>query len=133
MLLEQFLFREHEVGRLELGTLKPIASQAFVHGHCHQKAFGAFDDTLAALRWVPGLEATPIESSCCGMAGPFGYEPEHYEMSMKMGELNLLPAVRNAPPEAIIVAGGTSCRQQIQHGTGRNAMHPIRVLADALD
>ncbi|MCZ6888586.1 MAG: 4Fe-4S dicluster domain-containing protein, partial [Gammaproteobacteria bacterium] len=133
MLLEQFLFREHEAGRLELGPLKPSASQAFVHGHCHQKAFGAFDDTLAALRLVPGLEATPIESSCCGMAGPFGYEPEHYEMSMKMGELNLLPAVRNAPPEAIIVAGGTSCRQQIQHGTGRNAMHPIRVLADALD
>jgi Fe-S oxidoreductase len=99
-----------------------------VHGHCHQKAFGTFDATLDLLRSVPGAEVAAIESSCCGMAGSFGQEVGHYEVSMKMAEAALLPAVR-AAPEAAIVAAGTSCRNQIGHGTGRRALHPMTFLA----
>ena len=100
-----------------------------VHGHCHQKAFGTFDATLALLRSIPGANVEAIESSCCGMAGSFGHE--HYDVSMKMGEAALLPAVR-AAKDAAIVAAGTSCRQQIAHGTGREAKHPMVLLAEAL-
>jgi Fe-S oxidoreductase len=100
-----------------------------VHGHCHQKAFGTFDATLALLRTLPGAKVEAIESSCCGMAGSFGHE--HYDVSMKMAEAALLPAVRGAP-DAAIVAAGTSCRQQIAHGAGRDAVHPVVLLAGAL-
>jgi Fe-S oxidoreductase len=100
-----------------------------VHGHCHQKAFGTFDATLALLRTLPDTTVEPIESGCCGMAGSFGHE--HYEVSMKMGELGLLPAVR-ASAGATIVAAGTSCRQQVAHGAQREAKHPLVVLAECL-
>jgi Fe-S oxidoreductase len=89
-------------------------------------------DVVAALTLVPGLSVQPIESSCCGMAGAFGYEAQHYEISMRMAERSLLPAVRAAPEDALIVADGTSCRQQIADGTGRTAVHVARVLASAL-
>ena len=102
-----------------------------VHGHCHQKAFGAFDATLELLRTIPGADVQAIESGCCGMAGAFGHEREHYEASMKMGELALLPAIRSQPGAAIC-ASGTSCRQQIADGAGRTALHPMRLLAEAL-
>ena len=101
-----------------------------VHGHCHQKAFGAFDDTLAMLRAVPGATVRAVESSCCGMAGPFGHE--HYDVSMAMGEASLLPAVRAAAPATIVVAAGTSCRHQVAHGAAREAVHPAVALAAAL-
>jgi Fe-S oxidoreductase len=91
--------------------------------------FGTFDATLAVLGTLPGARVEPIESSCCGMAGAFGHE--HYDMSMKMAELSLLPAVR-AAPQAAIVAAGTSCRAQIGHGAGRAALHPVALLAQAL-
>ena len=81
---------------------------------------------------VPGLITETVESSCCGMAGSFGYEAEHYDVSMKMAELSLLPAVRRAPADALLVAGGTSCRHQISHGAGRQPVHIARVLAAAL-
>ncbi|MEQ9065402.1 MAG: hypothetical protein RLO18_01700 [Gimesia chilikensis] len=84
------------------------------------------------LRWVPELEVDTIDSSCCGMAGSFGYEKEHYELSMQMGSLSLFPAVDNAGAETLIVADGTSCRQQIKHGTAREALHIARVLQKAL-
>jgi Fe-S oxidoreductase len=100
-----------------------------VHGHCHQKAFGTFEATLALLRTLPGASVEPIESSCCGMAGSFGHE--HYDVSMRMAEAALLPAVR-AAPDAVIAAAGTSCRQQIAHGSGRPAVHPIVLVARAL-
>jgi len=106
--------------------------RALLHGHCHQKALGRFKTMEAVLASIPGLSVESIESSCCGMAGSFGYEAEHYEASMKMGELALLPAVRRADAETLIVADGTSCRQQIAHGTGREAWHAARVLASAL-
>jgi Fe-S oxidoreductase len=92
---EEFLAREATAGRLRL-PLKKIASRALVHGHCHQKAFDAAGATLDVLRWIPGLEVEPIESSCCGMAGAFGYGAETFEASMQMAELSLLPAVRSS-------------------------------------
>ena len=106
------------------------APEYLVHGHCHQKAFGAFDDTLALLRGVPGARVTAVESSCCGMAGSFGHE--HYDVSMAMGEASLLPAVRAASPQATVVAAGTSCRHQIGHGASRQAVHPAVALAAEL-
>jgi FAD/FMN-containing dehydrogenase/Fe-S oxidoreductase len=130
-LLEEFLSNETEAGRLNL-NLKPIAAEALLHGHCHQKAFGVMGAVERVLRLVPGLSVTTIESSCCGMAGSFGYEAEHYDISMKMAEADLLPAVRKASAETLLVADGTSCRHQIEHGTQRQALHVARVLEQAL-
>ncbi len=131
-LFEEFLAREHKAGRLAL-TLRALpAKTALVHGHCHQKAFGLMGDVAAVLRLVPDLQVELVESSCCGMAGAFGYEAEHFEVSMKMAELSLLPAVRKAAPDALIVADGTSCRHQIADGAGRSALHVARVLEQAL-
>ena len=132
LLFEEFLSSESVKGRLSL-PLRPLrAPRALVHGHCHQKAFGAFGATLDALRLVPDLPVDAVESSCCGMAGAFGYGAETYDVSMKMAELSLLPAVRSAPADTLIVAGGTSCRQQIRDGTGRDPVHAARVLRRAL-
>lgn len=106
--------------------------RALVHGHCHQKAFGAMPAVERTLRQVPGLEVGVIESSCCGMAGAFGYEARHHAISMRMAERDLLPAVRAAGPDTVIVADGTSCRHQIRDGSGREAVHVARVLEAAL-
>jgi FAD/FMN-containing dehydrogenase/Fe-S oxidoreductase len=130
-LLEEFLASEAEAGRLKL-NLKAIAPAALLHGHCHQKAFGAMGAVESVLRLIPELKVETVESSCCGMAGSFGYEAEHYEVSMKMGEANLLPAVRKALPDTLVVADGTSCRHQIEHGAKRRAMHVVRALELAL-
>jgi FAD/FMN-containing dehydrogenase/Fe-S oxidoreductase len=132
LLLEEFLVREAEAGRLRL-PLRPIAEKAMVHGHCHQKSFGAFKPVEKILRLVPDLKVETIESSCCGMAGAFGYGTETYDTSMQMAELSLLPAVRRADAAALIVADGTSCRHQIKDGAGRGALHVARVLAMSLD
>jgi len=131
LLIEEFLAREADAGRLNL-PLKALAVQALLHGHCHQKAFGAMGAVERVLRMVPELSLRVVESSCCGMAGSFGHEAEHLEISMKMAEASLLPAVRSAPVEALVVADGTSCRQQIAHGAGREALHVVRVLERAL-
>ena len=113
--------------------LRPLAGRrALLHGHCHQKAFGVMPALERTLRLVPELEVETIESSCCGMAGAFGYEAANYETSMAMGELDLLPAVRAADRDTLIVAGGTSCRHQVADGTGRPAWHVARVLEQAL-
>lgn len=113
-------------------ALSPIAARAHVHGHCHQKSFGAFPEALAALRRVPGLDVQPIESSCCGMAGAFGYGAETQAASRAMGESTLAPAVRGADPADLIVADGTSCRHQIRDLTGRCAVHSAIVLDRAI-
>ena len=131
MLFEEFVAEEAGTGRFAL-RLKPVAARALLHGHCHQKAFGAMPAVERVLRLVPDLAVDSIESSCCGMAGSFGYEAEHYEVSMKMAEADLLPAVRAAPADALLVADGTSCRHQIADGTGRAALHVARVLERAL-
>ena len=103
-----------------------------LHGHCHQKALASMDPTLKMLSIPENFQVDLIKSGCCGMAGSFGYEKEHYEVSMKVGELILFPEVRKAAEDTIIAASGTSCRHQIKDGTGRNAFHPIEVLFDAL-
>jgi len=132
LLLEEFLVREHEAGRLAL-KLNPLPEKrALLHGHCHQKAFGVMPAVQRALSLVPDLKVETIESSCCGMAGSFGYEAEHYEVSMKMAELSLLPKVRAAGEDALLVADGTSCRHQIEDGAARKAVHVAQVLARAL-
>jgi Fe-S oxidoreductase len=128
---EEFLAREATAGRLKL-ALNRVASHALVHGHCHQKAFDAFSPVEAVLKLIPDLNVEPIESSCCGMAGAFGYNADTFDVSLAMGELSLLPAVRKAPHDAIIVADGTSCRHQIRDGSGREAVHVARVLAKSL-
>ena len=132
LLFEEFLVREAETGRLQL-KLAPLAAKALVHGHCHQKSFGAFKSVEQVLRLVPDLTVETIESSCCGMAGAFGYGAETYQASMEMAELSLLPAVRAADAASLIVADGTSCRHQIKDGAGRGALHVARVLAMSLD
>jgi FAD/FMN-containing dehydrogenase/Fe-S oxidoreductase len=132
LLLEEFLWREHAAGRLRLRLRSIGTRRALVHGHCHQKAFGAMAAVTGCLGLVPGLQAEEIESSCCGMAGAFGYEAEHHATSLQMAELTLLPAVRAAAADTLIVADGTSCRQQIRDGSGREAVHAARALADAL-
>jgi FAD/FMN-containing dehydrogenase/Fe-S oxidoreductase len=129
---EEFLAREHGDGRLHL-PLKPVASRALVHGHCHQKAFDAFSAVETVLRLIPELTVEPIESSCCGMAGSFGYAADTIEVSRAIGELSLLPAIRKAPDDTVIVADGTSCRHQIHDGTGRTALHVAQVLSRSLE
>ena len=128
---EEFLAREATAGRLNL-ALAPTAKRALVHGHCHQKSFEAFDAVVDVLKLVPDLAVEPVESSCCGMAGSFGYDAATIDVSLAMGELSLLPAVRKAEPDTLIVADGTSCRHQIRDGTGREALHVARVLARSL-
>jgi FAD/FMN-containing dehydrogenase/Fe-S oxidoreductase len=131
VLLEEFLANEAAAGKLDI-KFAPAKRRALLHGHCHQKSFGAMGAVQAALRLIPELDVTMIESSCCGMAGAFGYDAETIEISRAMGELSLLPAVRAASDDAIIIADGTSCRQQIRDGTGREALHVARVLAMCL-
>jgi Fe-S oxidoreductase len=131
-LFEEFLAREKKAGRLSLALKALPHKTAFLHGHCHQKAFGAMSAVQEALALVPELAVNLIESSCCGMAGSFGYEAEHYETSIAMAELSLLPAVRKAGADALIVADGTSCRHQIADGSNRQAVHVAEVLAQAL-
>jgi len=132
MLFEEFLAAEEKAGNLNL-TLRPLAgNKALLHGHCHQKAFAVMGAVETTLGLIPGLDIQTIESSCCGMAGSFGYEADNQEVSMAMGELDLFPAVRGAHKDAVIVADGTSCRHQIADGTLRQARHVARILESAL-
>ena len=130
LLFEEFLAREATSGRCAL-KLKPLDRPLLVHGHCHQKAFGAMPPVLQVLKLIPGAKPQLIESSCCGMAGAFGYEAAHLEVSMQMAEAALLPAVR-AQPDAVLVADGTSCRHQIADGAQREAVHVATLLATLL-
>jgi FAD/FMN-containing dehydrogenase/Fe-S oxidoreductase len=125
-LFEEFLAEEVRTGRFAL-RLRAAGAPILLHGHCHQKAFDAVTPVLAVLRLIPDARPELIESSCCGMAGSFGYEARHHDVSMAMAELSLLPALRRQPG-AIVVADGTSCRQQIQHGAQRDAVHVARLL-----
>ncbi|MDG2174702.1 MAG: FAD-linked oxidase C-terminal domain-containing protein [Gammaproteobacteria bacterium] len=132
MLFEEFLAREHRSGNLHL-TLNPIApKKALLHGHCHQKAFGMMSDVETVLSLIPELEVETIDSGCCGMAGSFGYDAEHYEVSMAMGELSLLPKVRDTEKDDLIIADGTSCRSQIREGASQQSNHVAQVLESSL-
>jgi FAD/FMN-containing dehydrogenase/Fe-S oxidoreductase len=125
---EEFLGQERAAGRLRLALHSLPESRAILHGHCHQKAFGLLGGVTAALQMVPGLEVETLGGSCCGMAGTFGYEARHHDVSMQMAERTLLPAVRRASPETLLVADGFSCQHQIHGGSGRTAVHVARVL-----
>lgn len=132
-LIEEFLAKEMELGHLELPFKSMEGKKAWIHGHCHQKAFGALKPLRKVLSKVPGLAVELIESSCCGMAGAFGLEQEHHAVSMTMGEIALFPAVRSADPQDWILANGTSCRHQIADGASRNAQHLVEILLKCLD
>jgi Fe-S oxidoreductase len=131
LLFEEFLAREQKEGGLKL-ALGPLPKKALLHGHCHQKAFDAMGGVESVLRLIPELSVETVESSCCGMAGSFGYDVSTIDVSRKMGELSLLPAVRWAGADTLIVADGTSCRHQIYDGAEREAVHVARVLAMSL-
>ncbi|MBT4355624.1 MAG: FAD-binding protein [Rhodospirillaceae bacterium] len=131
LMLEEFLVQEQENGSLEI-DFSPMNRKALIHGHCHQKAFGGMGAVQSALGLIPELKVELIDSSCCGMAGSFGYEVNHYDVSMAMAELDLLPAIRDTDDQTLIVADGTSCRHQIKDGVGREAKHVARILEMAL-
>jgi Fe-S oxidoreductase len=107
-------------------------SRLLLHGHCHQKSLVGTGPAVRLLAAIPGCEVTDLDGGCCGMAGSFGYEREHYEISRRVGEHRLLPAVRAAPPESVVVASGFSCRHQIRHFTGVKAVHPAVLLRSLL-
>ena len=130
-LFEEFIAREMDAGRIK-GPVAKSKGKVLLHGHCHQKSFGAMGATAKALSLVEGWHVETVETSCCGMAGAFGYGAETYDVSMRMGELALLPAVRKADTDTIVAADGFSCRHQIADGTGRQARHVTRVMAEAM-
>lgn len=129
---EEFVSRQAEAGNLAV-RFRREERLLLLHGHCHQKALVGTAAAHRALSLPPGYRVEEVDSGCCGMAGSFGYEAEHYEISMQMAERRLLPAVRAAEAETLIVAAGVSCRQQIAHGTEREALHPAQVLRNALE
>ena len=131
-MLEEFLARELDAGKLDLKLQALGTKRALLHGHCHQKAFAVLSPVQRILELIPELKVETIDSSCCGMAGSFGYEKEHYDASMSMGSLSLFPAIDKEDPDTLIIADGTSCRGQIEHGTGRAPLHVARVLQMAL-
>jgi Fe-S oxidoreductase len=130
-LADAWLAEQVKVGRCLL-HLKAGPGKVLLHGHCHQKALVGAAGTAAALRLVPGLEVNVLDTGCCGMAGSFGFEKEHFDLSVQVAELSLLPALR-AAPGATIVAPGTSCRHQIKDLDGRRALHPLEVIAGQLE
>ncbi len=131
-MIDEFLEAEIKKGNIRQEQFTDAPKKIKLHGHCHQKALASTKPTLAVLGFPKNYSVEEIPSGCCGMAGAFGYEKEHYELSMKVGELVLFPAVRNTPEETLIAAPGTSCRHQIKDGTQRTALHPVEILYDAL-
>ena len=130
--IEEYLDRAAENGSLDSSLFTEEKNKLKLHGHCQQKAIASTDSTMRVLSLPKNYTVEEIPSGCCGMAGSFGYEKEHYDLSMKVGELVLFPAVRQADTATLVVAPGTSCRHQIGDGTGRKALHPVEVLYDAL-
>ena len=133
LLMEEFIAREAGRGRIQSEAFTKEVGTIRLHGHCHQKSVASLAPTIRALGLPVNYKVQVIPSGCCGMAGSFGYESEHFELSMKVFGLVLEPAVRSAPADAIIAAPGTSCRHQIKDGTGRIAYHPAEILYDALE
>jgi Fe-S oxidoreductase len=135
MLFEEFIAArlDPEGGGFELPLAPLPGGSALLHGHCHQKAFNAVVPVQESLALIPDLDVELVQSSCCGMAGSFGYQAETAEVSRRMGELNLLPRVRAAGAETLIIADGTSCRHQIADGAGREAIHVARLLRESSD
>jgi Fe-S oxidoreductase len=131
VMIEEFLVRLNEEKRLGLQR-QSNGRKALLHGHCHQKAHIGTAPLIRCLKELGGFEVSEVDSGCCGMAGSFGFEAEHYRLSIEIGKRRLFPAVLAANPETEVIAAGVSCRQQIEHGTGRKVKHPVEVLAEAL-
>jgi Fe-S oxidoreductase len=132
LLFEEFMAAEIEKGNIDSSCFSNEEKRILLHGHCQQKAIASTAPTKKMLSLPVNYQVTEIPSGCCGMAGSFGYEEEHYDLSMKIGEIVLFPAVRSAEKQVLISAPGTSCRHHIHDGTGRKALHPVEVLYDAL-
>jgi len=132
LLIDEFIAREADAGRISPDSFTSEARTIHFHGHCHQKAIATLDPSIGMLTLPVNYSVKVIPSGCCGMAGSFGYEKEHYAVSMKIGELILFPAIRNQPEGDILAASGTSCRHQIKDGTGRKALHPVEILRAAV-
>lgn len=130
--MEEFISREADGGNITAAFFQTGKENIHYHGHCHQKALSSVNHTEKMLSLLPGRAVHAIECGCCGMAGSFGFEKNHYDLSMQIGELALFPAIRKTAPADTIVASGTSCRQQILEGTGRQAIHPIQALFRSL-
>jgi Fe-S oxidoreductase len=134
-MLDEWLLRLADSGALPADMFREMPGRVLLHGHCQQKALIGIEPTVRLLKLIPGLEIEVADSGCCGMAGAFGYEKEHYDISLAMGEHRLLPAVRAFAREKgphWVVAAGTSCRSQIKHGAEVHALHPAQLLARAL-
>jgi FAD/FMN-containing dehydrogenase/Fe-S oxidoreductase len=132
LMIEEFLAAEFDAGRISPDAFVPLGRVVHLHGHCQQKALASVSPTAKILEALAGCDVRVIPSGCCGMAGSFGYEIEHYELSQKIGELVLFPRVRQSAPTDLIAAPGTSCRHQIHDGTGHSALHPLQILRQAL-
>ncbi len=132
LMFDEFIEREILAGNIDKSQFTSESKKIKLHGHCHQKSLASIAPTKRMLSLPENYEVEEIKSGCCGMAGSFGYEKEHYEVSMKVGELVLFPEVRKTPVEVLIAAPGTSCRHQIKDGTGRQAFHPIEIMWEAL-
>jgi Fe-S oxidoreductase len=130
--IEEFLDSEIKLGNIKTEQFSAEAKTLKIHAHCHQKALSSVAHTFAILNLPKNFTPTIIPSGCCGMAGSFGYEKEHYDVSMQMGEQTLFPAIRKASDDVIIAANGTSCRHQIKDGTQLTALHPVSILRQAL-
>ncbi len=130
LLYDEFLVREIEAGRIDPQVFRHLTNDIWLHGHCHQKALVGVDKTAQLLRYTTSGTVHVIPSGCCGMAGSFGYDKDHYATSMAIGEMVLFPAVRKASSDNIIAAPGTSCREHILHGTNRKVVHPIEIIAE---
>ncbi len=131
-LIEEFLVSEFEKGAFSADQFEAKSLEIKLHGHCHQKAIAPSECSKRMLEIPVNYKVTTIPSGCCGMAGAFGYEKDHYAVSMKIGELVLFPEIRKSKADVMIAAPGTSCREQISHGTGKKALHPVEILYDAL-
>jgi len=131
-LVEEFLVSEIEKGNIIRDRFSTDDKKILYHGHCQQKAIASTDPVKTMLSFPENYEVEEIPSGCCGMAGSFGFEAEHYDLSMKVGELVLFPAIRNQKNGTVVTASGISCRQQILDGTGHHAFHPLEILHDAL-
>jgi Fe-S oxidoreductase len=132
LIIDEFIAKEIQKGNITAAQFTTASKQIKLHGHCHQKALSTIDTSIQLMSLPVNYHVENIPSGCCGMAGSFGYEKEHFEVSMQVGELVLFPAVRNASDDTIIAAPGTSCRHQIKDGTHKLAKHPIEVLYEAL-
>jgi Fe-S oxidoreductase len=132
-LVDEVILEAFDAGHLQMDPASQLVGRRLLfHGHCHQKALAGTDATVRLLSLIPGSDVVEVDAGCCGMAGSFGFEAEHYELSMQIGGMRLFPAVTSEDAATLVSATGVSCRQQIEHGTGRRAQHPVELIRAAV-